>query len=842
MSIPRLTFWRSLLIIGMLTVTVVSTVSLWQCRLMPFEVGRTGRQIVISHVTSGGTAEQRGMRSGDILRTINGRTPERLAEALWLTQWVQRGDRMDVTLARNDSVFAMAGTADQRVPLLHLIPDRITALAFLLLGLLVWWRSRGDATVSAFMRVTSVIGVSAMLSGFPNSMPSETGRIIYLAAYVGIRSFIPAVLLDFVFRFTSPRSTSGQRWIRVALYGMSSLACLLSVVSGVGAAVASSPLWLYAFDIANRYVYGISLIAAMLVTFGKLLAAAWRAKPAWEYRQYRWLLLCLVLGATPYVFFVKLSSLFGASSPVSVGIAMAMLLITPVGWGMAVASFRMLHVEWTLSRTIVHLVSAGIIIYLGGSLALLGAEVARANSWFTLLMLGIGGALLLVLAFRTLLERVEWAVDHVYYGDWYDETNVVHDLELKLSSIRTESDLARILTDELSSIVKVHRSLLLIRTSSVLPGDASDWAVAADQPGEHAQVSWSDVLPPKADSTMPHIASNSEPLSNLGYSLAVPLNHGVETLGWLLLGHKVSGAPYGERDYRLLRALSPVAGMALVAMEMNRRILDHERRMVVIDLAGSIAHEIGNALSPLMGQAQLIEHALRQNPERVAHETVAKPLQIIVDMCGRIRRIVQNLSRLSQPILLQKSAFSLNDAAEDALQLMTETAGRIKRFQDASREADTEQSTASYRLRRELSEDLPLLTGDAQQLSQVFMNLIINAADAMESDGHGLLAVGTMRSFDPPGVIGFVEDTGPGIDPGAMDKIFQPYFTTKPKGQGIGLGLTFVRSIIEAHHGLIRVRAAHDRGTRFEFFLPASPTVASEPDTVMVETQTSRGV
>ena len=122
------------------------------------------------------------------------------------------------------------------------------------------------------------------------------------------------------------------------------------------------------------------------------------------------------------------------------------------------------------------------------------------------------------------------------------------------------------------------------------------------------------------------------------------------------------------------------------------------------------------------------------------------------------------------------------------------------------------------------------------------MNLIINAADAMESDGHGLLAVGTMRSFDPPGVIGFVEDTGPGIDPGAMDKIFQPYFTTKPKGQGIGLGLTFVRSIIEAHHGLIRVRAAHDRGTRFEFFLPASPTVASEPDTVMVETQTSRGV
>ena len=136
----------------------------------------------------------------------------------------------------------------------------------------------------------------------------------------------------------------------------------------------------------------------------------------------------------------------------------------------------------------------------------------------------------------------------------------------------------------------------------------------------------------------------------------VALNYRDETLGWLLLGGKVSGAPYSERDYRLLRALSPVAGMALVGMEMKRRILDHERRTVVIDLAGGIAHEIGNALSPLMGQAQMIEHALKQNPDRITKETVAQPLQIIVDMCGRIRRIVQNLSRLAQPVLLEQSS------------------------------------------------------------------------------------------------------------------------------------------------------------------------------------------
>ena len=315
-------------------------------------------------------------------------------------------------------------------------------------------------------------------------------------------------------------------------------------------------------------------------------------------------------------------------------------------------------------------------------------------------------------------------------------------------------------------------------------------------------------------------------------------------MGWLLLGGKTSGAPYSERDYRLLRALSPVAGMTLVGMEMNRRILDDERRMVAVNLAGGIAHEIGNALSPLMGQAQLMEHTLGQNSDRISKEALTQPLQIVVDMCGRIRRIVQNLSRLSQPVLLEQTSLSLNDVAEDAIQLMSETAGRIKRFQTVTDigtpHVDSVEDASPYKLRKELDEGIPLVKADAQQLSQVFMNLIINAADAMEPDGRGLLTVGTSKSLDPPGVIGYVEDTGPGISSEAIDKIFEPYFTTKPKGQGIGLGLTFVRSIIEAHHGHIRVRPVVNRGTRFEFFLPAQPPLNTESNFFPSELETNR--
>jgi len=118
-------------------------------------------------------------------------------------------------------------------------------------------------------------------------------------------------------------------------------------------------------------------------------------------------------------------------------------------------------------RTIVHLISAGILLYLGASIVLLGAEVARSKSWYSIVILGTGGVLLLILAFRTLLERVEWAVDHVYYGDWFDDSKVMHDLELKLSNVHSESDVARILAEDLSLILKVRSSLLLIRASAL---------------------------------------------------------------------------------------------------------------------------------------------------------------------------------------------------------------------------------------------------------------------------------------------------------------------------------------------------------------------------------------
>jgi signal transduction histidine kinase len=120
----------------------------------------------------------------------------------------------------------------------------------------------------------------------------------------------------------------------------------------------------------------------------------------------------------------------------------------------------------------------------------------------------------------------------------------------------------------------------------------------------------------------------------------------------------------------------------------------------------------------------------------------------------------------------------------------------------------------------ELISELPPVLADWVQLQQVVVNLIANAIEAMETvtDRARTLLVKTMIR-EPDGVLIIVEDSGPGIDPENVDRIFHPFFTTK--SEGTGMGLSICRSIIEAHDGRLSLHSASNRGSVFEIFLPA---------------------
>jgi signal transduction histidine kinase len=132
----------------------------------------------------------------------------------------------------------------------------------------------------------------------------------------------------------------------------------------------------------------------------------------------------------------------------------------------------------------------------------------------------------------------------------------------------------------------------------------------------------------------------------------------------------------------------------------------------------------------------------------------------------------------------------------------------------------TEAANNSVSVRTQFAEDLPRVQGDRVQLQQVMLNLIVNAIQSMSGveDGNRELHISTV-SIEPDGVCVAVRDTGPGLSPETLSRLFEPFYTTKSEGMGIGLSIC--RSIIEAHGGRLWAIPCEPQGALFQFTIPA---------------------
>jgi signal transduction histidine kinase len=194
-------------------------------------------------------------------------------------------------------------------------------------------------------------------------------------------------------------------------------------------------------------------------------------------------------------------------------------------------------------------------------------------------------------------------------------------------------------------------------------------------------------------------------------------------------------------------------------------------------------------------------------------EKIGTHANIIYGQSCKIARIARNLSKLSQPLELEIQELNLEEEMKAAVEIMSETAGKIKHFK-------TEDPHSQYVLITSYEPNLPLIRGDSQQLQQVFINLIINAAHAVEEKGRGTLSVGTRQSQNDT-VIAYVYDSGIGMTPETLKKMWEPFFTTKKSGKGTGLGMAIVKKVMEAHGARIEVKSILGEGTKFDLIFPA---------------------
>jgi two-component system, NtrC family, sensor kinase len=238
--------------------------------------------------------------------------------------------------------------------------------------------------------------------------------------------------------------------------------------------------------------------------------------------------------------------------------------------------------------------------------------------------------------------------------------------------------------------------------------------------------------------------------------------------------------------------------------DANIQLIQSQKIASIGRMAAGVAHEINNPLSGILIYTELLKETLRDRPE------VLKDLQEIVDQTLRCKTIASELLEFSRKSAGKIASFSLDDLISKCLALLINKAN----FQNIV-------------VTTQIDVNMPNLTGDMSQLQQVFTNLFINAADAME--GKGKLYI--RATFDQGRSLFVIKvaDTGPGIPQECRDKIFDIFFTTKPAGKGTGLGLSVSQNILKIHGGHITFDCPPEGGTVFAVELPLShPGLASE--------------
>ena len=291
--------------------------------------------------------------------------------------------------------------------------------------------------------------------------------------------------------------------------------------------------------------------------------------------------------------------------------------------------------------------------------------------------------------------------------------------------------------------------------------------------------------------------------------LFVPLLKDNEIVGIISLGRK-QVQPFTDKQISLFRDF---AAQATIALESTRRerqyreaqmALAHANRVATMgQLTASITHEVNQPITAAVTYALAARRFLSADPPNFRE--VDDALSLIVKEGNRAGEVVERVRALIKKVPARKDAVAIDDAILEVIALTR-----------------TEAANNSVSVRTQFAEGLPRVQGDRVQLQQVMLNLIVNAIQAMSGIGEGPRELQISIDAVPSegGVRVGVRDTGPGLSPESLSRLFEPFYTTKP--EGMGMGLSICRSIIEAHGGRLWAIPCEPQGALFQFTIPAT--------------------
>jgi signal transduction histidine kinase len=301
----------------------------------------------------------------------------------------------------------------------------------------------------------------------------------------------------------------------------------------------------------------------------------------------------------------------------------------------------------------------------------------------------------------------------------------------------------------------------------------------------------------------------------LNAQLCLPLSLHDQMLGILALGMKKSGEDYTQEDLDILMALARTEAIAIANAELfdelsktQAEAAQREKMAVIGTLAAGINHEICNPLGIVRGQCELFLLNLRDGFYQ------DKPTDELLKICSEVMTKVIRETDRATAITKKLSSFAKPSKLSSFEEVTVE-----KEIDEVVELVGHDLKINNIEIQKDFPENFPLISADRKQIQEVLFNLIRNSAQAMDKkDGRIVLS----GFIDNGSVVIRVSDNGSGISSDKINRIFNPFYTTKAPGKGTGLGLFIVKQVVERNHGSIAVESQEGVGTTFTLKFPST--------------------
>jgi signal transduction histidine kinase len=260
-----------------------------------------------------------------------------------------------------------------------------------------------------------------------------------------------------------------------------------------------------------------------------------------------------------------------------------------------------------------------------------------------------------------------------------------------------------------------------------------------------------------------------------------------------------------KEEEEITRRLEQMVEERTLQLEETHAKLIHKDKMASLGkLSASVVHEINNPIAGILNLTILMKRIIEEDDLKEKEiDQFCQYLTLMETETRRISRIISNLLVFSRQSKMAPKRVNINQLIEQTL-ILNSNLLKIN----------------GVKVEKVLSSDLPDLIGSQDQLQQVIMNIVSNAAEAVDATGGGSLRIETRHSLSNDKIYVIFKDSGIGIPRENFSKLFEPFFTTKKKGKGVGLGLSVAYGIVREHGGTINVASEVGKGTTFEIELP----------------------